>query len=166
MTNEAAIKASSEYKSWRNVVKRAELLDTNALLKEAKELHKNRTSRNLIGKKIGARRLAEADGIDISARARLTEMNVQAKYISYNLYAANQAMIDWLLSKNLIRGGTVADRKAGASDVVKRGIQLAAKLDGFVDIIDYIIADIDAAGWSKRRMIDAIQLASKPEIGI
>jgi hypothetical protein len=88
---------------------------------------------------------------------------VQAKRNNYAITAANEAMINYILGERIAKGSTVAERGNWAKNAISKGTDFEGELDLFVEICGDIIADIDAAGWSLRRMIEAIQISSKPE---
>jgi hypothetical protein len=88
---------------------------------------------------------------------------IQAKRNLLAVEIANGALVNYILANQLAKGGTVAERKNWAEDVAAKGYKLEAELANFIEILEVIIADCDAAGWGQKRIIDALQITSKPE---
>lgn len=160
------IRKTEEYKQWKSIMQAAEKFPLEAHYEEVFQAHKSRKSRDLYGGRWNAKKISEASGYDSNVRSRAVELMSNAKRLSFDISAVNESMIDFIISEGFFKSGTQTDRKASAKNVIKKGSRIEQDFDSFIEIIGDIVNDIDQAGWSMRRMLDAITINSRPEASI
>ena len=156
-------KDTDEYRNWRLIIKGALEFPTDKFFAEITDSHNARKSRLLSFRSLHATRLIKASAQDVNLRSRCVELLVKAKRIQNSVSVANEAFKDFLISNNMVEGRTQSDRNRAASSYIKKGIEVESDLDNFVEVMNDFIADIDQTGWSLKRMMDGLVIASKPE---
>lgn len=156
-------KETDEYRNWKIIVKGAKEFPTDKLFAEIIDSHNSRKSRTLAFKGIKSSLLIKASAQDVNLRSRCVELMVKAKRIQNSVAVANEAFKDFLISKKMVTGTTQADRNRGAATYIKHGIEVEADLDNFIDVMNDFITDLDQTGWSLKRMMEGLVMASRPE---
>lgn len=156
-------KDTDEYRNWRLVIKGASDFPTEAFFKEVIDAHNTRKSRTLSFKAIKSTSLIKASAQDVNLRSRCVELLVKAKRIQNSVAVANEAFKDFLIAKRMVNGATQADRNREAATFIKRGIEVESDLESFVEVMNDIVTDLDQTGWSLKRMMDGLVMASRPE---
>jgi hypothetical protein len=145
--------------------------DVDAAFSEIETLHAGRKTRALNGKTFSAKRVISASLQDQSYRSRLIELLLTTTRQRNMLEAAYKATLEHALIKyrrqiekaTAIR--TQADRTMYIKSLIGPGIpDRVAQLASLVETINYVVQDIDQAGWSLKRVLDALQSANKVEL--
>lgn len=161
--SKAKVKQSVTYKKWKRVIRGAALFPVEQHIEELRRLYDTRTSPTLHTIRITGDKLVKASAKDTGARTRAVALMVQAKRNLYGVERANSAMRNYILTERLAPGATIAERNNAVDHIIQKGIDMAGELENFIEIVQDLIGDIDASGWSLRRMIDASQIANRPE---
>lgn len=156
-------KDTDAYRNWKLIIKGAAQFPSDAFFAEITDSHNARKSRTLSFKAIKAISLIKASAQDVNLRSRCVELMVKAKRIQNSVSVANEAFRDYLISQGMVEGRTVSDRKSAAATYIKKGVEVESDLDNFVEVMNDFITDIDQTGWSLKRMMDGLIMASKPE---
>ena len=157
-------KHTRAYQSWVSVVKSARTFDLDKYRDEMEALHKSRTSRSLLHRKVNMVRMSAASMKDVSVRSRLTEIVITTRRILGELKTANQSLRHYLNGSGMIIGRTQAERASSIHTILKPGEELALRMDQLITDIEFVIKDIDKAAWALKLQVEALQAASRPEM--
>jgi len=153
------------YQSWKRLVVSALDFPLNAYEEEMTDIHKHRLVRNPKGR-MSSEKIFKISRQEVMARARIVEMVVSSKKMHYRLATANKACKDFLNSVKYIKGRTQAERASQIAGIVKKGTDRESEFAAFLASVQYIIDDIDKTYWNLKLQMDALNLASKPELSI
>jgi len=155
------IRDTDNYAKWKAIVKAAMKFDAGRWSAEVETLHKARKSRFL--RKPSATALLEASAVDTGARSRMVELRMRARALSREVGMANEALTNFMWNKKLLPGPTNEARSRQAKAVTRRGQEVRAALDAFVENVDDAVEDIDKAAWAMKLMMEAIEVISRKE---
>lgn len=157
------LKGDTEYLRYKQILATVQgSLDLEKTLREAKLLHRDRTSRTLYDKRVSPARLQEAVLKDMSNRSRLTELKA--------LILNQQELLTTAISmtKKHIRvtypdvlsqfGSTKEAQVLVAERILSKGMETLAQVSGAIEIIDLYVKDIDQSSYGLRNTLDTLKL--------
>ncbi len=130
---------------------------------EAQQLHAGRTARSIYGKKIySPKSLMDAVMVELSYRARLTEiranLGVQVSLLNKAIDAARKYIISDYNDDLNDSFKTEAQRKAFLDRVVNKALLIKADIDLTIEMLDFLIKDIDQASFHLRTVLETMKL--------
>jgi hypothetical protein len=157
------IKSDDEYRKFRKIVTTVrDRLNIEKDTSEALASHASRTSRSLYGNKsYNPRAIVEASLHDLSNRSRLVELRVKCDIQISHLHEAVKSIRKYLgteFKDALSMHKTIADRSAAIDGYIKTALSVEAEGKALVDMLDFLIKDIDQANFSIRATINALEL--------
>lgn len=158
--------ADETFARYKRIIDNANRVNLEELLKEAVRLHSTRSVRSLSAKtSVGSKSLSKALSEDQSYRSRIVELIVQIRAEYNPLNVATLAIRDHLNSKYSRELGvrTVAERESTWRKLTQKGSSRLEELSNAVETLEYVIEDIDKAGYALRNMVDLLQLTTKTE---
>jgi hypothetical protein len=157
-----ALKEDAKFKQYRRIVKEIERsVDIEKLTTEVNRLHAGRKSRNLHGRAPSGESLQEASLQDSSNRSRMAEIRVETFRQQSMLEEALAAIKRHVMNeyRDAFSGlRTKGERLAYVEQYLNRGISLNAKLENFMERIDFLIRDIDQTGFALRNAINVLEI--------
>lgn len=162
----AEIREQQQYKKFKKVVSVArERLKIDTDRTEALSLHAGRTSRKLFGEKqYSAKSVMEASLIDLSYRSRLVEIRVQCSLTVATLDAGLDAIrryINTEFTDDLEAYKTVGQRKDFVDRIVASALDLVNEGKSLMDMLDFLIKDIDTASFQLRNTMEILKMLSE-----
>lgn len=159
------IKEDPAYSTLLTIVKDARRnIDYEAIKKEAMTLHNTRSAPNLYGKnKMNPDKVSEADAQDLSWRSRLTKIKVT---LHMNLSVIEKAL-DTFSNHVMVHYGqdlrsegfnTKDQRTSFTKDLLHRHYSFMKEGQVVMEMLDWLIADIDKASFRISNMLEVIKL--------
>lgn len=156
-----ALKDDNTFVRYRNIVKTIkERISLEKNLAEARSLHAARTIRSLKGSTPSPASLYEASVREAATRARLTELKVTLYVEKELLKEAIDSTVSHIRSAYDMTyvGSTQEERKLALRSMLRSGYRLLDELNAALDVLDFVIKDIDQCGYSLRNMIDIVKI--------
>lgn len=160
-------------KTYKRSKKRLELImqdiDTKALVNEIYSLHVTRGVTALSGKKIvqdSMRILINSSVEEIAARSRCTSIKLSVLQALIDIEELHSHLSKYILSKyasHMKAEGhtTITSQKAQVDVYLRQFIEIKRNLEYIMKMTDLVLADVDAAGWSLKRIQEAIDGSKK-----
>lgn len=158
----AGLEDDATYQKYTRVVKNC-TLDIPALYAELTTIHSSRPMRTATTP--GPKKAAKFSMQETAHRSRLVEMRQLAAYEFAVLDMGHGAIQDHITHKHpdLIGGRTVDDRNRAMRRLLHKGERRLKELEAVIEAIDFVIEDIDKAGFSLHRTIEALAITNKGE---
>ena len=158
-----AIRADPNHAKFTRIVDAVVLkIDLVAWTAEAMTMHAARNSRRILGEdRYSAKILVDATLQDLSARSRLVEIRVRNDIQMASLATAIGAMrrhVSTQYADELKEFSTAGLRASFVDRVLKTSLQILEEGTALTGMIDLLIRDIDAAGYSFKAVIDCLKL--------
>jgi len=141
------------------------MVNLTALHDELESLHSGRKVRHLKVSGLSSKSVIDAVLQDQSYRSRVTEIVVQSLRHSNNLSEAYDATLDHLIQAydNRLDIRTKSERQSYLKSFIAPANKLLADLNTVVSLAEYIVEDIDKAGYALKNTIQALEISSKRE---
>lgn len=158
----SSLDVDKTYIKYLSVVKNC-TLDIPALYEELNNIHKSRPMRTATTP--GPTKAAKYSMQETAHRSRLVEMRQLAAYEFSVLDIGHGAIQDHITTvhPDEVSGRTVDDRNRAMRRLLAKGERRLKELEAVIEAIDYVIEDIDKAGFSLHRTIEALAITNKGE---
>jgi hypothetical protein len=152
--------SSKTYKKFKRIVENIrDQFDPGAIDSEIKTLHAGRLVRNLTASKINAQKMIEAVSREVSYRSRIVEIRISLVDQRINLKRSLSVIKNYLLSEFVVEGlRTKSDRQAYFSRYLGVAEFLLAEIDRLISNCDYIVKDIDQAGFGTKLIAESLEM--------
>ena len=156
------LKEDSQFKDFRSIVTTIrEALNLEKDKNEALQMQATRTSRRLYENVASAKAVMEANLRDMSYRSRLTEIRVNLTSSSAILDEAIKSMRSYIQTQyydELSSYSTVDAKRNMIDRVQKSALSLQAEIQSLLELLDFLIKDIDQTGFGLRNIVEVLKI--------
>ncbi len=172
-SSDSSISVVREDKTYKRSKKRLEIImqdiDIKALINEIYSLHVTRGVTALSGRKIvqdSMRILINSSVEEIAARSRCTSIKLSVLQALIDIEELHSHLSKYILSKyagQMRQDGhtTITSQKAQVDVYLRQFIEIKRNLENIMKMADLVLTDVDAAGWSLKRIQEALDSSKK-----
>lgn len=157
------VQEGSEYKRYSSVISSVKAaINLSSISKEASYLHSKRETTKLYKLKLDPMTVAKANLLDLSNRARLTELRADLHKQYEIVETANARLKQGIRAQWETRLKKLASTAVQRNAIIERlctdGVDLQAQIEATSKLLDSFIKDIDQAGFSIRNTVDLLKM--------
>lgn len=141
-------------------------IDFDGLLEELHTMHSVRKTRRLKRKRTLVEDAVDAMLLDQSTRSRCAEIVAQIMEVEHVFNTTVTNMRDYILveyAQYLKSVGTQAERKVFVESLLRIYYKYLSNLQNVKQVAQYIIQDVDKAGFMFTNLVATLQILSRPE---